>query len=150
MSSSLLLLPLSASLILLTDCVEVGTVDLIVAKLVAVGAFCVAEAPLRCLQGDATSHDTSSRVGVGAGEGISVGLRHYPLNVCKVAVLFLKFGLVDSVVLWWKALKDDVHVLAARGALLRCDGIEAVEAPVLLVEKVIGVFVRPHLYCFYF
>ena len=58
MSASLLVLPLSTSLILLTDCLEAGAVVLIVAELVAVVVFCVAEVPSRRLHGDATSRDT--------------------------------------------------------------------------------------------
>ena len=59
MSTSLLVLPLSASLILLMDCLKVGAVVLIVAELVAVLAIHVAEASPRRLHGDATSRDTS-------------------------------------------------------------------------------------------
>ena len=47
MSTSLLVLPLSTSLILLTDCLEVGAVVLIVTELVAAVGICVAEAPPR-------------------------------------------------------------------------------------------------------
>ena len=50
---------LPASLILLTDCLEVGAVILIVTKLVAVVAICVAEVLPRRLHGDAASRDTS-------------------------------------------------------------------------------------------
>ena len=39
---------------------------------------------------------------------------------------------------------------AVRGALLGGDGIEAVAPPVLLVEKVIGIFNQPHFHRFYF
>ena len=53
------MLPLSASLIVLTDCLEVGAVTLIVAEIVAVVAICVAGVPLRRLYGNAASHDTS-------------------------------------------------------------------------------------------
>ena len=49
------MLSLSASLILLTDYLEVGTVVLIVAELVAVVAICVAGVPPRRLHGDAAS-----------------------------------------------------------------------------------------------
>ena len=53
------MLPLSASLILLMDCLKVGAVVLIVAELVAVVAIHVAEASPRRLHGDAASRDTS-------------------------------------------------------------------------------------------
>ena len=59
MSTSLLVLPLSLSLILLTDCLEVGAVVLIGAKLVAVVAFCIAETLSLNLHGDAAFRDTS-------------------------------------------------------------------------------------------
>ena len=59
MSASLLVLSLSASLVLLTDCHEVGEFVLIVAELVAVVAIYVAEVPLRHLHGDNASRDTS-------------------------------------------------------------------------------------------
>ena len=59
MPTSLLVLPLSASLILLMDCLKVGAVVLIVAELVAVLAIHVAEASPCRLRGDATSRDTS-------------------------------------------------------------------------------------------
>ena len=58
-SASLLVLPSSASLILLMDCLKVGAVVLIVAELVAVVAIYVAEVPPRRLHGDAASRDTS-------------------------------------------------------------------------------------------
>ena len=48
-----------ASLILLTNFLDVGAVILVVAKLVAVVAFCVAEVPLHHLHGDAGSRDIS-------------------------------------------------------------------------------------------
>ena len=50
-------------------------------------------------------------------------------------------SLADYVVLWWKALQNDVLVLAVRGALLGSNGIQAIAAPVLVVEKVIGIFI---------
>ena len=78
------------------------------------------------------------------------GFQHHPPNVCEVAVLPLKASLADSVIFWWKTLQDDVLVLVVRGALLGGDGTEAVAAPVLLVEKVIGVFILPHIYRFHF
>ena len=109
MSASLLVLPLSASLILPTSCLRVSAVVLIVAELVAVVEIYVAE--------------VSPRVGVGSGEVVGVDLRHHVPNVCKVAILPLKVGLADFVVLWWKALQDDVLVLAIRGAPLGSDGI---------------------------
>ena len=59
MSASLLVLSLSVSLILLTDCRKVGVVVHIVAKLVAVGEVCVAEVPPSRLHGDAASRDIS-------------------------------------------------------------------------------------------
>ena len=59
MSASLLVLPSSASLILLMDCLKLGTIFLIVAELVAVVAIYVAKASSRRLHGDAASHDTS-------------------------------------------------------------------------------------------
>ena len=74
-------------------------------------------------------------------EVVRVDLRHHPLNVCKVLVLPLKVDLAGSVVRWCKALQDNVLVLAVRGALLGCDGIKTVAAPVLLVCKVIGIFI---------
>ena len=58
--------------------------------------------------------------------------------------------LAGYVVLSWKTLQDDVLVLAIRDTLLEFDGTEAVAALVLLVEKVIGVFIQPHLYHFHF
>ena len=39
-------------------------------------------------------------------QAVGVDLRHHPPNVCKVAVFHLKVYLADSVILWWKALKD--------------------------------------------
>ena len=59
MYASLLVLPLSASLILLTDCLEIGAVVLIVAELIAVGVICVTEVPPCRLHGDVASHDAS-------------------------------------------------------------------------------------------
>ena len=122
-SASLLVLPSSASLILLTSCLNVGAVVLIVAKLVAVVAIYVAEVSPRRLHGDVASRDTSRRVKVGAGEVVGVVLQHHPSNICRVAILSLRVGLVDSVVLWWKALQNNVLVLAVRGAVLGGDGI---------------------------
>ena len=59
MFTSFLVLPLSASLILLTDCLKVGAVVLIVAELIAVVvAIYIAEVPLRRLLGDTASRDT--------------------------------------------------------------------------------------------
>ena len=105
------------------DRLNVGAAVLIMAENFVVMAIYVSEAPPRCLHGDAASRDISSRVGVGAGEVVGVDVRHHPPNMCKVAVLSLEVGLADSVVLWWKALQDDVLVLAVRGALLGCDRI---------------------------
>ena len=59
MSASMLVLPASASLILLIDCLKVGAVVLIVAKLDAVVAIYVAEVSPRRLYSDAASSDTS-------------------------------------------------------------------------------------------
>ena len=59
MSTSLLVVPLSASPILVMGCLEVGAVVLIVAELVEVVTFYLAEVPPRHLHGDATSRDTS-------------------------------------------------------------------------------------------
>ena len=59
MSASLLDLPLSASLILLTDCLKVGAAVHIVVELVTVVPIYVAEAPPCRLHGDAASRDTS-------------------------------------------------------------------------------------------
>ena len=59
MLASLLVLSLSASLILLTGCLEVGAVVLIVAKLVAVEVTCVAEVLPYRLRGDAAFRATS-------------------------------------------------------------------------------------------
>ena len=70
-----------------------------------------------------------------------VGLRHHPTNVLKVVILPFKVRLADPVVLWWKALQDYVLVPAVRRALLRFDIIQAVAAPVFLVEKIIGIFI---------
>ena len=72
---------------------------------------------------------------MGAGEVVGVDLRHHPPNICKTAILSLKVRMADPVVLWWKALQDYVLLPAVRGALLGCDGIQAVAASVLLVEK---------------
>ena len=59
MSASLIVLLSSPSLILLTDCLKVGTVVLIVAELVAVVAIYVAEVSPRRLHDNAASRDTS-------------------------------------------------------------------------------------------
>ena len=73
---------------------------------------------------------------MGAGEVVGVDLRYHSPNVCKFAVLSPEARLADPIVrYWWKALQNDVLVLVVRGALLGCDGIQAVAAPVLLVEK---------------
>ena len=53
MLASLLVLSLSASLFLVTACLEVGAVVLIVAKLVAVEVICVDEVLPYRLRGDA-------------------------------------------------------------------------------------------------
>ena len=74
MSTSLLVLPLSASLILKADCLEVGAAVPIVVKLVAVVTIFVAEVPLHRLHGDAASRDFSWRVGVGSGEVVGIDL----------------------------------------------------------------------------
>ena len=63
------------------------------------------------------------------------------MRLSKTAILSLKVRLADPVVLWWKALQDYVLVPAVRGALFGCDGIQAVAAPVLIVEKNIGIFI---------
>ena len=90
MSASLLVLPLSVSLILLMDCLKVGAVVLIVAELIVVVTIYVAGVSPRRLHGDAASRDTSRQVGVGAGETVGFDLRHHPPNGCKVAILPLK------------------------------------------------------------
>ena len=59
MSTSMLVLPSSASLVLLMVCLKLGAVFLIAAELVAVVAIYVAEVPPRRLHGDAASRDTS-------------------------------------------------------------------------------------------
>ena len=59
MSVSLLVVPLSASPILVMGCLEVGAVVLIMAELVAVVTIYFAEVPPRRLHGNATSRDTS-------------------------------------------------------------------------------------------
>ena len=59
MLASLLVLSLSASLILLAGCLEVGAVVLIVAKLVAVEVTCVAEVLPYRLRGNAAFRATS-------------------------------------------------------------------------------------------
>ena len=59
MLASLLVLSLSASLILLTDCLVVGAVVVIVAKHVAVEVICVAEVLPYRLHGDAAFRATS-------------------------------------------------------------------------------------------
>ena len=104
-STSLFVLPSSASQVLLTDDPEVGAVVLLVAKLVAVliVAIYVAKVHLHRLHGDAASCDTSRLVGVGTGAVVGIHIRHHPPNVCKVAIFSLEVGLVDYVVLWWKA-----------------------------------------------
>ena len=50
MTASLLVLPLSVSLVLLTDCLKIDAVVLIVAELVAVGTIYAAEVPPRHLE----------------------------------------------------------------------------------------------------
>ena len=75
----------------------------------------VVEVPPRRLSG--------GRVRGGAGEVVGIDLRHHPSNVRNVAILPLKVDLADYVVLWWRALPDDVLVLAVRGAHLGSDGI---------------------------
>ena len=59
MSPSLLVVPLSSSLILLTGYFKVGAVVIVVTELVAVVAIYVAEVPPRHLHGDAAFRDTS-------------------------------------------------------------------------------------------
>ena len=59
MLASLLVLSLSASLFLLTACLEVGAVVFIVAKLVAVEVICVDEVLPYHLRGDAAFRATS-------------------------------------------------------------------------------------------
>ena len=59
MSASLLVLPLSASLILRTNCLKVSAVIFIVTNPVVVMAISVAEVPPRHLYDDAASHNTS-------------------------------------------------------------------------------------------
>ena len=59
-------------------------------------------------------------------------------------------SLANTVELWQKALQDDFLELAVLGVLLGGDEIDAVATPVLLLEKVIGVFIRPHLCIFHF
>ena len=59
MSASLLVVPLSASPILVMGCLEVGAVALIVVELIAVVTIYFAEVPPRRLHGDAASRDTS-------------------------------------------------------------------------------------------
>ena len=75
---------------------KIGVVVLIVAERVAVVKNYVAEVPPRRLSG--------GRVRSGAGEVVGIDLRHHPSNVCKVAILPLKVGLADSVVIRWMAL----------------------------------------------
>ena len=113
----------SASLILLKGCLKLSAVFPIVAEHVVVVEICVVKVSPRRLHGDSASRDTSSRVGAGADEVVGVVLRHNPPIICKVASLSFKMGLADLVVLWWKALQDDVLVPAVRGALLGCDEI---------------------------
>ena len=135
------MVPFSASPILVMGCLEVGAVVLIMAELLAVVTIYFAEVPPRRLHGNDTSRDTSLRIGVGAGEVVGMDLRHHAPNVLKVAILPFKVRLADPVVLWWKALQDYVLVPKVRRALLGCDGIQAVAAPVFLVEKIIGIFI---------
>ena len=59
MSASLLVVSLSASPILVMDCLEVGAVVLILAKFVAVVIVYFAEDPSRRLHGNAEFRDTS-------------------------------------------------------------------------------------------
>ena len=59
MSASLLVVPLSASSILLISCFKISTVALIVAELVVVVTIYLAEFSPRRLHGDAASRDTS-------------------------------------------------------------------------------------------
>ena len=59
MSTLLLVLPLSVSLILLTDCLKVGAAVLVVAELFAVVAINVAEVSPRRLHEDVPFRDTS-------------------------------------------------------------------------------------------
>ena len=59
MSASLLVVPMSASPILVMDCLEVGAIVLVVAELVAVVTIYLAEVSPRLLHGDATSRDIS-------------------------------------------------------------------------------------------
>ena len=59
MSASLLVLPSSASLILLMDCLKLGAVVLVVAELVVVRVVYAAEVWPYRLHGDAASRDTS-------------------------------------------------------------------------------------------
>ena len=59
----------------------------------------------------------------------------------KTAILSRKVRLADPVVLWWKALQDYVLVPAVRKALLGCGGIQAVPAPILPVDNIIGIFI---------
>ena len=82
MYASLLVLPLSASLVLLMDCLKVRAVILMAAELVEVVAIYAAGVPPCRLNGDAVSHNSSRRVGVGAGEDVGVDLRHHRPNVC--------------------------------------------------------------------
>ena len=58
-SASLLVVPLSASPVLVMGCLEIGAVVLIMAKLVAVVTIYFAEVSPRRLHGGATSRDTS-------------------------------------------------------------------------------------------
>ena len=131
-------------------CFEVGAVVLVVVELIVVVTYYLGEVSPRRLHGDATSRDTSGRVRVGAGEVVGVDLRHHPPNICKTTLLYLKVRPADRVVLWWKAMQDHVLVPAVRWALLRCDGMKSVAAPVLLVEKIIGIFIWPYFHRFQF
>ena len=59
MPASLLVVPLSASPILVMGCLEVGAVVLIMDELVSVVTIDFGEVPPRRLHGNATSRDTS-------------------------------------------------------------------------------------------
>ena len=75
------MLPLFASLVLLTDYYKVGAVVVIIAKLVVVVESFVAEVPPRRFHDDAASRDTSVRVGIGVNKVVGVDLRHVPENI---------------------------------------------------------------------
>ena len=72
------MLPSSALLILLLDCLKLGAVFRIVAELVAIVATYVGEVP-----GNAAYRDISCRIGVVADRVVGVDLCHYPSNVSK-------------------------------------------------------------------